>query len=279
MSLSLKEIKTKNSQDRYFAFDSFHDRIFVPPAIYIVWLSLKIGISGNGVSWISAGVAVIGAFMLSSENNLIVFIGSFGYALWYFLDYVDGAVSRLNGKGSVSGQYLDWIMHVISHVAIVAGIAVGAMGASGSWLYPFVILGIIASCLAYSRFSMAWFSICMEQQQRRAKGLDVNIGKGLVFPVNSNWFIFKFLRKLSILIFHENYLIFWLPIVSFLQLFQLFGLFDFRVAFIVAAGVLYFPAQILEIHKLVIEKRVENAYHSLFLSDEIPKLPEDHFFK
>ena len=279
MSLSLKEIKTQSSQGRYFAYDSFHDRIFVPPAMYVVWLSLKIGLSGNGVSWISAIVAVVGALMLTSENNLIIFIGSFGYALWYFLDYVDGAVSRLNGKGSVSGQYVDWIMHVISHVAIVAGIAIGAMGAAGSWLYPFVILGIIASSLAYSRFSMAWFAICMEQQQRRAKGLDVNIGRDLFLPTNSNRFVFKYLRKLSVLIFHENYLIFWLPLVSCLQLFQVFGLFDLRVAFTVAAGVLYFPVQILEIHKLVIEKRVENGYNSLFSSDEIPKLPEEHFLK
>ena len=279
MSLSLKEIKTQSYHDRYFAYDSFHDRIFVPPAMYIVWFSLKIGLSGNGVSWISAIVAVVGAFMLTSENNLIVFIGSFGYVLWYILDYVDGAVSRLNGKGSVSGQYVDWIMHVISHVAVVAGIAVGAMGSVGGWLYPFVILGIIASCLAYSRFSMAWFAICMEQQQRRAKGMDVNIKRDLFPSVNSNWLVFKYLRNLSILIFHENYLIFWLPIVSFLQLFQIFGLFDLRVVFIVAAGLLYFPIQILEIHKLVIEKRVENAYQSIFSSDEIPKLPEDHFFK
>ena len=70
-----------------------------------------------------------------------------------------------------------------------------------------------------------------------------------------------------------------LQLVSCLQLFQLFGLFDLRVAFTVAAGVLYFPIQVLEIHKLVIEKRVENGYRSLFSSDEIPTLPEDHFFR
>lgn len=279
MSLSLEEIKTKSSQDRYFAYDGFHDRIFVPPAMYIVWLSLKIGLSGNGVSWISATVAVTGAFMLTSENDLIVFIGSFGYALWYLLDYADGAVSRLNGKGSVSGQYVDWIMHVISHVAVVAGISVGAMGAAGSWLYPFVILGIIASCLAYSRFSMAWFAICMEQQQRRAKGLTVNIEKDLCPPITTNWFVFAYFRKITVLIFHENYLIFWLPIVSCIQFFQLFELIDLRVAFTVAAGVLYFPVQILEIHKLVIGERVESGYYSLFSSDKIPKLPEEHFFK
>ena len=126
---------------------------------------------------------------------------------------------------------------------------------------------------------MAWFAICMEQQQRRTKGLDVNIGRDLSLPINSNWFVFKYLRKLSSLIFHENYLIFWLPIVSCLQLFQMFGLFDLRVAFTVASGVLYFPVQILEIHKLVIEERVENGYRSLFSSDEIPTLPEDHFFQ
>ena len=77
----------------------------------------------------------------------------------FLLDYVDGAVARYNGKGGVSGQYVDWIMHVISHVAIVAGICIGAMSSAGEWIYPFVILAVIASCLSYSKFSMAWFAI------------------------------------------------------------------------------------------------------------------------
>ena len=119
---SIKEIKKKCSEGRYFAYDSLWDRLFVPVAIYLVWLFVRFGVSGNAVSWLSALVAVLGAFLLTSSDSLVVLIGSFGYILWFLLDYVDGAVARFNGKGSVAGQYVDWIMHVIAHIAIITGI-------------------------------------------------------------------------------------------------------------------------------------------------------------
>ena len=159
MTVTIDEIKKKCSDERYFAYDSLQDRLFVPVAMYLVWLFVRIGVSGNAVSWLSALAAVLGAFLLTSSDSSVVLIGSFGYILWCLLDYVDGAVARFNGKGSVAGQYIDWIMHVIAHIAIIAGIAIGAMNSVGPWIYPFAILGIVAAGLAYAKFSMAWFTI------------------------------------------------------------------------------------------------------------------------
>jgi len=278
MSLTFNEVKNKCTQDRYFAYDTWQDRLFVPPAMCLVWIFVRIGISGNAVSWLSSFVAVLGAFLLTSNHSLVVFIGSFGYILWYLLDYVDGAVARFNGKGSVAGQYIDWIMHVISHVAIVAGISIGAMNNTGAWIYPFVILGIIASCLTYARFSMAWFAICMEQQQRREKGLEVLTGNKIVHVSSSKSFGFKYMRGLSILIFHENYLVFTLPVIAALELFNAVESIDFFIVFTITAGAVYFPVQIIEIHRLVVSGKIQNGYSELFSSDHVPNLPNDHFF-
>ncbi len=278
MSLSLKEVKDKCNEDRFFAYDSWHDRVFVPPAIYVTWFCLKIGISGNAVSWISGLVAVIGGYFLTYDDRVIVLVGSFGYILWYFLDYVDGAVARFNKKGSVAGQYIDWMMHVISHVAIVCGITLGAMNSTGTWILPFVILGIIASCLPYARFSMAWFSICMEQQQRRVKNLDVKMEKKVVEKIPANFFPYFILRKFSSVLFHENYLIFILPIVATLELFNLFEPIDLRVVFTICAGAIYFPIQAIEVHRLATSNKIQKAYSELFSPDHKPNLPDDHFF-
>jgi len=246
--------------------------------MYSTWFCLKLGISGNVVSWISGLVAVIGGYLLTYDDNLIVLIGSFGYILWYFLDYVDGAVARLNEKGSVAGQYIDWMMHVISHVAIVSGIALSALNSVGNWILPFVILGIIAACLPYARFSMAWFSICMEQQQRRVKGVAVEMNHDFTTPPKKYGYCFKYIRSLSIIIFHENYLIFTLPIIALLELLNLFILFDFRVIFTVLAGTLYFAVQLMEINQLVINNKIQKSYSELFDPKHKPNLPDDHFF-
>ena len=281
MTVTLDEIKKKCSEERYFAYDSLQDRMFVPLALHLVWLFVRLGVSGNAVSWLSALVAVLGAFLLTSSDSLVILIGSFGYILWYLLDYVDGAVARFNGKGSVTGQYVDWIMHVIAHVAIIAGIAIGAMKSVGPWIYPFAILGIVAAGLAYAKFSMAWFAICMEQQQRRASGHDVQNGAKteIVGAPDRLWSLFDYIRRLAVLIFHENWLILTLPLLATAQFFQVFGAIDFRVVFTIIAGSLYFPVQVLEIHRLVITKRIQRGYSELFSHDHIPDLPNDHFFK
>ena len=281
MTVTIDEIKKKCSDERYFAYDSLQDRLFVPIAMYLVWLFVRIGVSGNAVSWLSALAAVLGAFLLTSSDSLVVLIGSFGYILWCLLDYVDGAVARFNGKGSVAGQYIDWIMHVIAHIAIIAGIAIGAMNSVGPWIYPFAILGIVAAGLAYAKFSMAWFAICMEQQQRRASSHDVqNRAKTEIMPASGRlWLWFDYIRRLTVVIFHENWLIFTLPLLAIAQFFQVFGAIDLRVVFTIMAGSLYFPVQVLEIHRLVITNRIQKGYSDLFSLNHIPDLPNDHFFK
>lgn len=279
MTVTIDEIKKKCSDERYFAYDSLQDRLFVPIAMYLVWLFVRIGVSGNAVSWLSALAAVLGAFLLTSSDSLVVLIGSFGYILWCLLDYVDGAVARFNGKGSVAGQYIDWIMHVMAHIAIIAGIAIGAMNSVGAWIYPFAILGLVAAGLTYAKFSMAWFAVCMEQQQRRARGLGVDIEEKLEIIPDSSWLWFEYVRRFTVIIFHENFLIFTLPVMAALQLSQVLGFIDLRVVFTLLAGVLYFPVQVLEIHRLVVTKRIQRGYSELFSSDHIPDLPNDHFFK
>ena len=281
MTVTIDEIKKKCSDERYFAYDSLQDRLFVPVAMCLVWLFVRIGVSGNAVSWLSALAAVLGAFLLTSSDSSVVLIGSFGYILWCLLDYVDGAVARFNGKGSVAGQYIDWIMHVIAHIAIIAGIAIGAMNSVGAWIYPFAILGIVAAGLSYAKFSMAWFAVCMEQQQRRASSHDAqNRAETEIMPASGRlWLWFDYIRRFTVVIFHENWLIFTLPLLATAQFFQVFGAIDLRVVFTIMAGSLYFPVQVLEIHRLVITKRIQRGYSELFSPDHIPDLPNDHFFK
>lgn len=281
MTVTIDEIKKKCSEDRYFAYDSLQDRLFVPVALHLVWLFVRFGVSGNAISWLSAFVAFLGGFLLTSGNSLVILIGSFGYILWCLLDYVDGAVARFNGKGSVAGQYVDWIMHVIAHIAIIAGIAIGAMNSVGAWIYPFAILGIVAAGLAYAKFSMAWFAICMEQQQRRASGRDEqNHSNTEIVEVSGRfWLWFDYIRRLTVLIFHENWLIFTLPLLATAQFFQIFGTIDLRVVFTIMAGSLYFPVQVLDIHRLVVTKRIQRGYSELFSPNHIPDLPNDHFLK
>lgn len=273
--VTYQQVKDKCTKGRFFSYDSIQDKIFVPPSIFLVWVFIRLGFSGNGVSVLSGLLAIIGGVLIASNEPMFIFIGSFGYMAFYLLDYVDGGVARYNDKSGAGGQYMDWIMHVVSCVSIMTGLFIGAFSNTGLWLIPFGVLAVVASALSLDRYSFAWFAICMHRQQLTSKGTATKPLKE-VKNIKKKSSLFKGLSKICILIFHENYLIFSLPIVAFLN-FYIFDFFDLRVVFIILGGAVYFPIMLYDIWRLASSGIVDVAYNKLFFSKEKPNLPDDHF--
>lgn len=278
-NVTLEKVRQKCVEGRFFSYDSLHDRIFVPPAIIFTWMFVRFGVSGNAVSWISGSFVIAGACALASSDPFIVLLGSFGYLAFYLLDYVDGSVARYNGVAGMSGQYLDWIIHIIASVATMTGIVVGANLEAGVWIIPFSILAMISAALAMGIYSMGWFTICMERQQRLVKGcnLDLDNSHFNLSPQASR--VYWCIRSFVYLLFHENYIIFTMPIISMINFFLPDYFPDFRVGLIVIAGTLYFAVMVTEIHRIISTKKLEEAYNKIFHQSSVPELPKDHFFK
>lgn len=272
--VTYSEVKEECIKGRYFAYDSLTDRIFVPPSKILVWLFVRLGWSGNAVSVLSGVIALVGGVMMASSNVSTVIIGSFGYAIYKILDYVDGAVARFNNVAGIGGQYMDWIMHVVSGVGIMTGIFIGAHNASGDWIIPFGVLTVVASALALDRFSFAWFAICMHHQQQRVKGKEKE--PFIEGTIKKTPLMQRIFRRLTAYIFYENYSLALFPILAVTNIFMI-PYYDFRVLIIVLGGVVYFPVLMYDIWLIATTGRVDDAYRKLFFSKEIPKLPDDHF--
>jgi hypothetical protein len=278
--ISYKTVKKKCVEERFFPYDDWRDRIFVPPSIFLTWLFVNAGISANIVSLISGLFAVLGGIMITSENNYIALVGSFGYMIYYLLDYVDGGVARFNGNIGVGGQYVDWIMHVVSSVSVFTGIFIVAFNIEGNWIVPFGILTLVSVSLSLGKYSFAWFSISMYYQQQKEK-LYPNKPKPIKInsidsPRNS---ILNFLKKFTTLLFHENYVIFYLPILTFFTLFTPFSLIDFRVIIIIIGGLIYFPIIISDIFRISRNDNIDKSYNEIFFENKKPNLPKDHFIE
>lgn len=272
--VKLAEVRVKCVEGRFFAYDDWRDRLFVPPAIIIIWLFVRLRLSAGFASWLSGLVVMAGAWGLSQDNQYWVLVGSFGYMLYYFLDYVDGGIARYNGKSGIGGQYLDWIIHVIAAVGTMAGLTVGAIRVTGIWLAPFGIMALIAASLTMARFSMAWFAICMERQQRVFK--DAPLETSATFSPQPPKRLYAFIRRFSALLFHENYAIFLLPLLALCQLY-IKNMPDFRVGLVLAGGTIYLYVMFSEVQRLASKNYLDNAYNKLF-SNARPDLPKDHFF-
>lgn len=276
-NVSFKEVRDKCREGRFFSYEGINDKIYSPVSVILVWVFIRLGWSGNAVSVLSGIVAMAGATLIANGDPLLIVIGSFGYMLFYLLDYVDGGVARFRGSDGIGGQYVDWAMHVVSAVGYASGIFAGAVAISGSWIIPFGVLTVVASALALDRYALGWFAICMHYQQQQVKKqehIKLNVPHDLVKPT----FVFKAFRKITALLFHENYAIYLLPLLATIQYFFPFEGYDFRVILIIAGGLIYFPVVMFDIVRLAKERYIDKAYNNLFLGKDIPKLPDDHFF-
>ena len=56
---------------------------------------LNIGVSGNSVSILSGLFAILCGVLISYSDPLLILIGSFGYVIFYLLDYVDGELQDI----------------------------------------------------------------------------------------------------------------------------------------------------------------------------------------
>lgn len=275
--LTLQQVRAKCAEGRFFAYEGWRDRLFVPPSIWLTWLFLRLGWSGNAVSVLSGVVALVGAWLMASRDGRLVVIGSFGYMLFYMLDFVDGSVARVRGQSGMGGQYVDWTMHAVSAVGTAAGLFAGALLASGPWIIPFGVLTVMTAALALDRFALGWFAVCMIHQQQRAKGTPQEPPRTARGMAKKRPF-HRIFRNASTAIFHESYAIFLLPALAIAQLVLPPVGIDFRVVMMIVGGVVYFPAVLFDVWIIASEGRVDTAYRQLFFSTEVPRLPEDHFF-
>jgi hypothetical protein len=276
--VTLAQVRSACAEGRFFRYHGWRDRLFVPPSIFLVWIFVRCGWSGNAVSLLSGAIAVAGGWLLASSDRMDVMVGSLGYVGFYLLDYVDGGVARVRGESGISGQYVDWAMHVVSAVSIWAGIFAGALAVAGAWIIPFGLLTVVAAALSLDRYSLAWFAICMHHQQQRAKGIVEEPRHG-DYRARRRSRRHRTLRNLSTAVFHENYAFFVVPGLALIHLIASPALVDFRVILVLLGGVLYFPVMVYDIWLIAAEGRVDNAYRKLFFGEQSPRLPEDHFLE
>lgn len=82
----------------------------------------KTQISANMVSLVMLLVGFLSAWLLASGHFLT---GVLVLHFWYFLDIVDGEVAREKKQSSLTGAYLDHLIHYLNQPAIFIGIGIG----------------------------------------------------------------------------------------------------------------------------------------------------------
>ena len=233
-------------------------KLFLPPALLLAWFFLNLRVSANKVSIISIFFPIIGSFFLTSQDLKIIFLGSFGILIYFVLDYSDGAIAKISKTRGPNGIFLDLLMHPIAVISTVVGISIGAVISTGSHLIPLAILTIVATLIANIKYAYIWFAVSFFNFDK--KNISINYLKEIPQKIKKDKNdIYALLNNFCTFVFHENYLVFTLPLISLGYLFFNFSI-DFRLVIVSIGAILYLPISLISIIKIIKNNKVYYSY-------------------
>src|SRR5438128_6592522 len=113
----------KREYERYLPLSRY---VFRPIGFRLTWVALRLGITSEAVSWLSAAVGLLGLAGLMSGRPGVTAAG-LGLLLFFnLLDCVDGSMARALGTGNPYGRFLDSICGGVVDLGFWAAVAVMA---------------------------------------------------------------------------------------------------------------------------------------------------------
>ena len=112
-------------QKREFKHDWYAEQVAFRVSIYLTWVLIRLGFSGDMTTFLMLLVGLAAAFVLSLGQPLAVLAGALLLQLFFLLDCCDGEVARYRKKTSLTGLYFDLIIHFLVHPVVFMGLTIG----------------------------------------------------------------------------------------------------------------------------------------------------------
>lgn len=266
---SLKELNKICQKPRYREVGNLMVRYFFrDAALPITWLVLHTNISANQVSIFSVFVAVLGVAMIGLSSNAASLTGALLLQFWYLLDHVDGQVARYRKTSSLTGRFLDFMMHHFVHAILFFGLALYAYGATQNFL--FIIWGFFA-CISMAMFNVIYDTMYKTFFERiLSTGVQLFPKRGATDAGEPNLFKGKDALKILFSILHKSceihIAITVLTVGALLSIFSAIS-FDFRLWAFYYYGIAAPMIAIGKIAHFIRANQVDVDYQSLFTSE------------
>ncbi len=116
---SLKELSRICQKPNYKTVGNWMVRhILRDAALPMTWLLLHTPVTANQVTLVALIIGLAGNAMLSGGSTGLFLSGVICLQLWYYLDHVDGQIARYRKTSSLTGRFLDFLMHHLVHACI-----------------------------------------------------------------------------------------------------------------------------------------------------------------
>ena len=143
MKYSIKQIRMSLSQEKKDEDGVWSTFFLRPLSVPLTWIALRFGMSANGVSWASAGIALVGGVLFGMTGFRLPLAGILLLNLFSVLDCVDGNVARVTGTAGPWGGWSDAVVGFIAYTVIFLGSGVYVYLRSDWW--PVLLITAVTS--------------------------------------------------------------------------------------------------------------------------------------
>jgi phosphatidylglycerophosphate synthase len=150
MNYSLRQIRMSLSMEKKAADGIWSTFVLRPLSIPVTWIALRLGLSANAVSWISAVIALAGGIMFGMTGFWVSLTGILLLNLFSILDCVDGNVARVRETAGPWGGWSDAVVGFIAYSAIFLASGVYVF-LRGGWWPVLLVTGITSSANLLTR--------------------------------------------------------------------------------------------------------------------------------
>ncbi len=255
-------------EKRFYKYSGI-DLLFAPIAKKLTPFFVYFNFSANTITLLSGLVGILGAIFFSTNNKYAILISSLGYITYYFLDYIDGNIARLQNKSSIYGKFLDTYMGPIVSISMAMSIYIGArdtlskFGINQLLIDTVGIIYVTSIFISNTRYAFVWLTVCTQivEDKNNKKIKNVNSKFLKTRDRKQNIFI-----KLVFYFFHENFMIFCLPIIGALNFFIDL---DIRFIYPLSGVFILFPACIYDIYTFIKYDKINEVYYKVTTNEEI----------
>ena len=114
-----------------------------PLSLPVAWGALRLNLSANAISYLSALFGIGGAVLFSFDGFLLPLWGAILFNFFSILDCVDGNMARVTGTDSPWGGWADAMTGFITYTAVFLSTGVYAYLRTGWW--PFLVVAALTS--------------------------------------------------------------------------------------------------------------------------------------
>jgi hypothetical protein len=176
---TLGQLRARVHKDRHREIGNWLAcRVARPTAVYGTWLAVRLGLSAHQVTLaaLAASLGAAAAVASGTRGGFILGVSLAHLAFW--LDRVDGQVARWRGTASLSGVYLDYLMHHAANLALGFALGYGLAARTGDARWALAGFATAAGWALLSLHNDCRYKAFFQRLKREAGAFRVEGGSG-----------------------------------------------------------------------------------------------------